>query len=93
MKIDLIVFEVDYIKWATIPRALATIPSRRCFRVINKIDNLAIGTFEWDLPNWKVDHFERATGVGFALIEGEGIGGVDRQVVMIVFVSKVDEPG
>ena len=46
MKIDLIVFEVDYIKWATIPRALATIPSRRCFRVINKIDNLAIGTFE-----------------------------------------------
>ena len=88
VKIDLIVFGVDYIKWATIPGALATKPS-----IIYLIDNLAIGTFEFDPPAiWKVDNFERAIGVRFGFTEGKGIVGVDRQVIT-VFVSKGDELG
>ena len=87
MKIDLIVFRVDDIEWATTPGALATKPSR-----IVKIDNQAIGTFEWDTPGWKIDNLERAIGIGFGLIEGKGIGGVNRQVKPI-FVSEGDELG
>ena len=87
MKIDLIVFGGDDIEWATTPGALATEPSR-----IIKIDNHAIGTFEGDPPTWKVDNFELAVAVGFGLIEGKGIGGIDRQV-KTVFVGKVNELG